>query len=779
MDKNLDFKVNVEVNDNVEASVGRLRELRQEIKNVAAGSEDFRKLRAEMDDIEDSLKSARVGAGNFVDILGEVPGPIGEIGDKASSTLNTLKGFSKLSLGDITKSFADLKDDIVDTFKNLGNLTGITKVYTVINNGLAASFVKVGVGEAAAATGARVFAAALTATGIGALIVGLGLAVSALMDFANAESEATTQAKLLSKEIEYQQQLVEMQAKTLSRIQSRELAELKAKGATEKEIRAKQLEDRQEQEDEAYKNLEKSRKTFNKAWAIYEKENNEETSEASSKAYDAFLAADQAYQDAKNNVIIQGFQNQEAARKEQEDKEAKALQDKEKADQDAIKRRQDNYEKEIEASRQKNQKLIDDGKIAGESTTAAEVKLLSDRMAIMKKYGKDTFDTEEEIRLKIAEAAKADGEKRIALEKEIADAMANTDKEKLELNITRQTENYDRLILLAKDDATKQAELETSKLETIAQLRADFQKTQDDLETARREKAKEDKLKEDEEKLAMNQLEIESEYVTFEEKLERNRANEEILNQMFFETESAKTAALKANADERKAIEQAEFEFKMEKVTAGMDLAMQAGQFLQQIAGKNKKLAIAGVIVEQAGSIGKIIANTAVANAKAAAAMPLTGGMPFVAINTVAAGLSIASAIAAGAKAISQINSAESGGGGGGAASPAAPTPSKFGNGGLANGPLHANGGISTPVGEMEGGEYIVNRASTASFLPLLETINSMGRGMGIDQGNLSSGVENQMMAMSQAPIVKTYVVASDMTNQQEANKRISDIARL
>ena len=104
-----------------------------------------------------------------------------------------------------------------------------------------------------------------------------------------------------------------------------------------------------------------------------------------------------------------------------------------------------------------------------------------------------------------------------------------------------------------------------------------------------------------------------------------------------------------------------------------LGLFEQFGSLLQQVAGKNKGLAIAGVIIQQAASIGQIIANTSIANAKAIAATPLTGGMPFVAINTVSAALSIASTIAAATKSIQQIKSA--GGGspsGGGSQSPGA-----------------------------------------------------------------------------------------------------------
>lgn len=137
-------------------------------------------------------------------------------------------------------------------------------------------------------------------------------------------------------------------------------------------------------------------------------------------------------------------------------------------------------------------------------------------------------------------------------------------------------------------------------------------------------------------------------------------------------------ASLLAKKEYRKAIQMQE-----------VDIAMQFGSFLRQIAGKNKELAIAGVVVEQAGAIAKIIMSTQIANAGALATPQsiATGGAaaaPVILLNNISAALSIASAIAAGAQAISSISSAENGGGvsigasmpsSGGGSAPIAPRP--------------------------------------------------------------------------------------------------------
>ncbi len=95
-----------------------------------------------------------------------------------------------------------------------------------------------------------------------------------------------------------------------------------------------------------------------------------------------------------------------------------------------------------------------------------------------------------------------------------------------------------------------------------------------------------------------------------------------------------------------------------------------------------KALAIADVVRSSVKSVSETISNTGIANAKAAAASPLTGGMPFVAINTAKAALSIGSTVAGAAKSIQAIKgdaksvgaSSAPSGGGGGSAAPAPPS---------------------------------------------------------------------------------------------------------
>jgi hypothetical protein len=214
----------------------------------------------------------------------------------------------------------------------------------------------------------------------------------------------------------------------------------------------------------------------------------------------------------------------------------------------------------------------------------------------------------------------------------------------------------------------------------------------------------------------------------------------ELLNQEGL-TQNQRTAIAQQASQERQAIDMAELEAKAELQTAYLDLAGQFGSFLKEIAGKNKKVAIAGVIVEQAAAIGKIVVNTGIANAKALAASPLTFGQPWVAINTISAGLSIASSVAAGLKAIQQINSSDSG-------SPATATAP----------PRTAGGAAPTPPTAQTGPTTIPQIVGTTG------------------QATPGQQIAQTLAARTEKPI-KAYVVSGDVTSQQALDRRTTRAA--
>lgn len=100
----------------------------------------------------------------------------------------------------------------------------------------------------------------------------------------------------------------------------------------------------------------------------------------------------------------------------------------------------------------------------------------------------------------------------------------------------------------------------------------------------------------------------------------------------------------------------------------------------------------------------------------------------------------------------------------------------KFARGGILVGPLHSQGGIRTPFGELEGGEFVVNRRSTRMYGGLISAINQAGGGRKYATGGIL-GLEDQLQSlqsrMNQAPVVKAYVLEGDISSAMEAEQKI------
>ena len=233
------YKAVIEID--TEPSIAELKKLKKQLKDTAAGSDDFKILQQKINDMEDAIKSARTGASNFTEVLGQLPGPIGNIGNSLSSTVNTLKQFGALKLTDIQASFTELGKDLADAARGLGKLTGITKAYTSTARGLSTAFQAVGISATTATVAARAFSAALNALGIGLILAAVGALIELIKDFASGEEEAKRAADALNRTLASQNELLDLNKASFDRANKVRISQMKAAGATEKEIRDFQL----------------------------------------------------------------------------------------------------------------------------------------------------------------------------------------------------------------------------------------------------------------------------------------------------------------------------------------------------------------------------------------------------------------------------------------------------------------------------------------------------------------------------------------------------------
>jgi len=278
---------------------------------------------------------------------------------------------------------------------------------------------------------------------------------------------------------------------------------------------------------------------------------------------------------------------------------------------------------------------------------------------------------------------------RVQVRQEETDAENKLAEDRKKANEKRLAEQKEAAKKRLEEQKKEAEEARKAELEKYRKLQEEFNKANKIISDSR--KANDDSL------LTENERKVNAENEAYESKLEQlryfNLSTEEIdaehkrrldeLEQEYLDEKSEKfktdDAARVESYDKQVADEKAVEDAKKGVREAGVQNVSNIGQQLQVLAGKNKAVAKAGLIVEGAVGIANIVSSTMQANAKAVAAFPLTGGQPFTTINTISGVLSAAAqakAVATGLKALGggSAPSAPNMGGGSGAVSASAPT---------------------------------------------------------------------------------------------------------
>lgn len=733
-----------------ETTVG-LQKLADEGKE---GTAEFEKLRQKLDELNDAQDRVNFQAGQFDDQLAALPGPIGQVGGALKGFQEGLNKFSlgfKLALGAVVLiigAITAFKESLSRTEEGQKKLNKITEAFEKIMNGLFAVIEPVAmmfadlviqllssdkvmkVLSVTMGVLAGTFTAVLgvakelggfiinnfvnafktligVASGAGKVLKGVftfdldlikegvaqvGTTVS--KGFTSFVDNAKNTAKGIGTAVVNGVQTgFEAGSKSFSE-GSKRLTEAEKKAAEEaaakrKERGEKAAEEAKKLEEQRLKDVEAANKILTEAYLSTLEDRDKEIYKRGEKLNADLLALEKAGITDKTAVL------------EAYNRDVDAINT--KFDEEQKKKAEEKKQKELEIAKL----LFEEAQLANENRTAQLEQRYNREIALINEKEKMMLSVEgltEEQRKQIRETA------------------ANE-------RLTQQSSRYDELIAII--DEKEKLALSNTELN-------EAQKTKIVLD-AQAERANIEKTRIDDEILGIeNELNLIT--TSFDRRKELIAQKEAELLQQQGLTENQRTQIIQQAANERQAIDMAELEAKAELQTAYLDLASGFGSFLKEIAGKNKKLAIAGVVVEQAAAIGKIIVNTGIANAKALAASPLTFGQPWVAINTISAGLSIASSIAAGVKAIQQINNSDS------ATSVSGGQPPKTAGGAAPSAPTVGGG---TPVPQITGTDR---------------------------QASPGSQIAQTIGAASNKPI-KAYVVSGDVTSQQALDRRTTRAA--
>jgi hypothetical protein len=306
-----------------------------------------------------------------------------------------------------------------------------------------------------------------------------------------------------------------------------------------------------------------------------------------------------------------------------------------------------------------------------------------------------------------------------------------------------------------------------------------FQTLQDEIDTIDRKNAKYDN------DFALDQERLLAKKTALEEQRAIELAAAEGDAQKQLEIKKKYADAIYNTEQELTNNQKAQIQARIELQNMYGDAIQQFGQLLQQVAGKNKGIAKAGLIIEQAAGVAKVIINTQAAASKIAATSPLGFLDPRAIITYVMGGISVASAIAATVKGIRQIDAQDANGGasgsGGTQAAPAPPNANlgkNYGDGGYISGPRHAAGGTMINA---EGGEAVMTRGAVTAFGPLLSTLNQLGGGKSFGGPNQGAAFDNpRVQKITPEPvIVKTYVVSNELTTEQEKQAKLKSLSTL
>ena len=682
-------EVDIEVNSNLKGSIAELKELKKQLKETAAGSAEFKRLANEIDDLEDKIKGSKAGAADWIDTLESAGGPIGALG----GALNKAK-VATVSFGTALKA------------------TGIGLIVAAIG-GLVAAFNNVeGAGKK-----------------LEPLLIGFEKILGGI--FAALEPLIDSFVELATAALPYITKGIGIFYSTLVGLFNL----VKNVGVGVGQI---------------LKGI--FTLDFDSVSEGYEK-----IKTAIPAAMDAGKAAFGRYEEGTKRLTKtekENLKERSDANKNALEERKKQMEAQDKLDEAALEK----LKAEALAVAETEQQKFDVEKQFADKLYALRLKDLEDRLALEKKgsaeYKQILADITKLQADKIASDAEFAAKGKEIAEKAAEDLRKANDEArgKAELDLELQKEKG----LL--DEAAYQQALYDMRVK-YANSNEELTKAEIDLLKFKNEEKKK-KLQEERELTALGiqtQIEeidrlnakVEGDFALDIERLAQKRellaqaeANELANTEL---TELQRTEVRNKYAKEREnitnqelATERAAQEAKVQLQNAYADLAGQFGQTLQAIAGKNKGVAIAGIIIEQASNIAKVVANTAAANAKAAAAFPLTGGAPWTIINTISAGLSIASTIAAASKAISQIKStnAESASGGGTATAPAQGPPPTYGG------------------------------APAAMGAPQIQA----------SQGLNATSQIAQTIGAAQRP-VRAYVVSGDVSSQQALDRRTSAAA--
>ena len=804
------------------------RELTKELNKTKEGTKEFELLSSSLADVNDKISTTNAKSRDLFASFSLIPGPIGDIAGKLNGAIGLMKTFSSFSLGDLKFQFKETINDIKDIGVNIGRATGLTKLWQTTVGALTNLFKLLPISMNAATIAARSLAAAIAATGVGLLVVGISTLIGKIMEWTSSTNKAEAAQKRLADSIALVSTRLDQQREALADQTELNVLQAKAAGASEAEL----LRIRKEG---ITKQIELDKLAVSSKGEFAKEElkialDSKTTEVEKQKLYDELLkkrneASDRIY---KGNIQLQKLDLEATIANNEKLKGQgdKSLATATKLAENILNQKKEAISQFKEALEQQIQNEVD-----AENTSAAKLKPLIDRRIkseneeldkakkILDQQLKDKIITQEHFNV-ISEGIEAKKLAIVIKYKNLVDKALEEDNKKVEEKKKEREEEIKDIedfnkriaeirITAIKDDTARNKEertnkynneltelekdknfillSETEKAEVRKNLKIALNNDLQAIDDKAKETAKEKEQKGFDDRLRLLELQSQGLYAGTQAYFD-NR-------QTLLDTAMAKELAAveKGGADElaikskyaklQKQLDDEKIAATGKVISATLDSFAAVGNALassydeeaktsEEAFNKRKKLQKATALMSAASGLVQILTQ------------PSTLPSPFdwivKGINAVALGIATATNI----KKIEQTQfSAPTGGGGGNTST--APQPinvvASRASGGIVMGQgTTTSDSITT---RLSNGEFVVNAKATQAFLPLLNSMNDAGLQPQFSMGQMSNGSNSNFdmsqsltnaiaSSISERPI-RTYVVGTDMSNQQQMDRVI------
>jgi hypothetical protein len=497
-------------------------------------------------------------------------------------------------LGD---SFKKLDDNVkktnektVDYGKQILNSGQLTSKLSQATGGLSDAFVGAVKGIDLTNLSLKGLKTAIMSTGVGLLVIALGELITIMADMFNSEKKSEQAVNDLTRSLDEQSKAFDRNAESAKFLQDINMQYAKANGESKDQLRKRNDQYLADEKKRIEEQIEAIMKLHYKTL-----ENDDLTAEDRKKAFEKLDADLDKQLDLKQKNVrakIKADADYYAEDKQAEKEATDKANEKKKADGEKAKQQR---QQQLDALKNLEKKYADDLQNLQDKTE--QQKLDRQKERALKEL--EAIKLSEKEKAKARQLIEADfKQKQIDLDKSHADKVLALQKKLEDDKATLMATTEDQKLALSQEKAMKQLEVDLANInatETEKENAKKLLKESFDIQNAEAKTKKEEAEREEE--IAMVELKLEDEAVSFEDKKQLILDREALLLQDKTLTESQKLKIQKDSAEASKKIDEEQYKAKMALLSSTSQALSQASDVIGKETGVGKTLALASALM--------------------------------------------------------------------------------------------------------------------------------------------------------------------------------------